>query len=196
MTPFTERETALLLALTQLDQAQVLELLKGHPMLSTATSAYPGEQGRALNDLMAEVSELHARVKASAAYLQHWSATWLMQDWDAEKYPPPTPRPTWRCRVEQRSPEAVYISLRPADARDTDSPDGLEVMVEVNNGVPAMHIGGGVNRDSMMHLHAVDGDLQLHPDSNQPRDGFKELPVGEGFYPDGGGLLLRRVQTM
>ncbi len=62
------------------------------------------------------------------------------------------------------------------------------VMIEINHGVPAVHIdiNGG---DSVLHIHAVDGGLVLTPDDPSAR--FEPASMSRYSYNDKASLFIR-----
>lgn len=62
------------------------------------------------------------------------------------------------------------------------------LVLEINNGVPAMHIDtdGG---DTLLHIHAVHGGLVLTPDCDQMR--FEEAPQDRYCYDSENAMLIR-----
>lgn len=71
---------------------------------------------------------------------------------------------------------------------DENNDPSLGVMVEINHGVPAIHIdvNGG---DTVLHIHAAQGGLVLTP--NSPDHHFTPAELDRFSYEDDGSLAIR-----
>ncbi len=62
------------------------------------------------------------------------------------------------------------------------------LMIEVNHGVPAVHINSG-GGDSTLHIHATNGGLVLTPDDIDAR--FEQAEMNRFSYNDSASLIIR-----
>lgn len=59
---------------------------------------------------------------------------------------------------------ALCIEIAPEDGRETPA---LEVMVEVNKGVPCLHIGNSLYGDNKIHVFSVPDGIAVVPDGDE-----------------------------
>jgi len=78
--------------------------------------------------------------------------------------------------------EAAGMRVRVAN---TETPQlTAEIMVEINNGVPCIHIGNGEDEDMVIHVFATRDGVAVCPDQR----GIQEPMPESHFYPHSKGL--------
>jgi hypothetical protein len=107
-----------------------------------------------------------------------------MQDWRIEHDPGSlAPGDDVKYQFEYQLGNQTY--LRIIDKQETIQ---MNIIIEINNGVPAIHISNQAD-DALLHIHRAHGGLVLTPDS---RDNvFESSPLDRFSYSDVNSLTIK-----
>lgn len=91
--------------------------------------------------------------------------TWDTDDENPIPYP---------IKIEKSGNTSIYVSVG-----EYDNPmPGLCLNIEIDRGVPTVHIAGDLEADNAMHIHSGDDGIYLAPDIGN----FKNAPVNQWSY--------------
>ncbi|MDX2503655.1 MAG: hypothetical protein QNL62_04150 [Gammaproteobacteria bacterium] len=107
-----------------------------------------------------------------------------IQDWRVEHDPASlAPGDDIKYKLEYQLGNQMY--LRIIDAHETTQ---MNIIVEINNGVPAIHISDRAD-DELLHIHRAQGGLVLTPDSREST--FKSSSLDRFSYKDANSLTIK-----
>ncbi|WP_305910575.1 hypothetical protein Q9L42_020685 (plasmid) [Methylomarinum sp. Ch1-1] len=112
--------------------------------------------------------------------IEEFKMTFEFEDWDKEVRKDDEPYAV-EVTHNSMSPHNIAISVGNSD---DDRPE-LEVLVEVNKGVPAVHVGGALYDDMDLHVYSTNEGLFIA--SDQP--GAMEVAKGPFTYGDQGYVI-------
>lgn len=88
-------------------------------------------------------------------------------------------RQPWRLQITRQGDDQLSIGLWPAKGTETQADKGLQVLLEVNKGLPALHVGPNPLDNIGCHIHALNGTtLEITPDAGSPRSGTSTIYRG------------------